>query len=167
MVSGTSARLGLPMLAAGQAQKEITHNEALALLDTALCAAVDGVGADVPPADPAEGMAWIVGNAPTGAWTGRAKALAGWTAGGWRFVPATEGMTAWVKGRGVEARFRAGAWVVGQVTAVSLVVDGLPVVGARRPAIAAPAGGAAADDEARRAVTAILETLRSHGLIER
>jgi len=167
MVSGTSARLGLPMLAAGQAQKEITHNEALTLLDIALCAAVDGTGTNVPPANPAEGATWIVGDAPTGAWAGHADALAGWTAGGWRFVPAAEGTTAWVKARGVEARFRNGAWTIGQVTAASLVVDGLPVVGARRPSIAAPVGGATADDEARRAVAAILETLRSHGLIER
>ncbi len=31
----TTARLGLPLLATGQAQKETTHNEALALIDLA------------------------------------------------------------------------------------------------------------------------------------
>jgi hypothetical protein len=80
----TSARLGLPFLAVGQAQKELTHNEALALIDLALHAGVEAVGTNVPPAAPVEGQAWIVGSAPSGAWTGRSQALAGWTPGGWR-----------------------------------------------------------------------------------
>ena len=32
----TTSRLGLPTLAAAQAQKEMTHNEALTLLDVAV-----------------------------------------------------------------------------------------------------------------------------------
>lgn len=35
----TTARLGLPLLAPGQAQKELFHNEALALVDAATQAA--------------------------------------------------------------------------------------------------------------------------------
>ena len=82
----TSARLGLPLLAPGQAQKEMTHNEALAAIDLALAASVRAVGLDAPPLSPTPGESWIVGASPTGAWAGQAGALAGWTAGGWRFV---------------------------------------------------------------------------------
>ena len=35
-MSDTTARLRLPTLRAGQAQKELTHNEALTLLDLAV-----------------------------------------------------------------------------------------------------------------------------------
>lgn len=160
-----SARLGLPFLAVGQAQKEVTHNEALALLDLGLHPAVEAVGLDAPPTGPSEGHAWIVGAAPTGAWAGRAQALAGWTGGGWRFVAAVEGMTAWVRSDGAEARFAAGSWSVGDVAARRLVVDGQPVVGARRAAIASPAGGGTVDAEARAALAAVLAALRGHGLI--
>ena len=160
-----SARLELPFLAVGQAQKEVTHNEALAVLDLAVQATVEAVGLNTPPAAPAEGQAWIVGPAPTGAWAGRADALAGWTGGGWRFVPAREGMAAWVANSGVSARFHGGSWVTGEVSARRVVIDGVPVLGARRPAIAAPVGGGAPDAEARAAIAAVLEALRAHGLI--
>lgn len=43
-----SQRLGFPMLAAGQAQKELTHNEALLLLD----ALVQGCSPSEPANDP-------------------------------------------------------------------------------------------------------------------
>ena len=75
MSTDATLRLGLPFLAAGQAQKELTHNEALALADASICAAVQGIAIDVPPANPALGQCWIVGATPSGAWAGRAHAL--------------------------------------------------------------------------------------------
>jgi hypothetical protein len=147
-MTDTSARLGLPFLHAGQAQKELWHNEALAMLDLAVQPAVEAVGLDQPPAEPAEGQAWIVGAQPAGAWAGQGDALAGWTGGGWRFVPATEGAAVWVAGAGVPARYTGGAWRVGQ-----------------RPAVADPAGGATVDAEARAALAAVLAALRAHGLV--
>ncbi|MFX4817188.1 DUF2793 domain-containing protein, partial [Acinetobacter baumannii] len=57
----TTSRLALPLLAAGQAQKEMFHNEALALIDLALAAAVESVGLNTPPATPEDGQCWIVG----------------------------------------------------------------------------------------------------------
>ena len=78
----TSARLALPLLVPGQAQKEMFHNEALATIDLALQASVAAVGTEAPPAAPSPGQCWIVGPRPTGDWAGQAGALAGWTAGG-------------------------------------------------------------------------------------
>ena len=73
-----TARLALPLLSPGQAQKEMTHNEALALIDLAVQASVESVGATVPPADPAEGAAWILGERPgAGAGLGALRRAAG------------------------------------------------------------------------------------------
>jgi hypothetical protein len=160
-----SARWGLPFLAAGQAQKEWTHNEALALIDLGLEPAVEALDRNDPPADPAEGQGWIVGPAPTGAWTGRATALAGWTSGGWRFLAPRPGMAVWVLDQAVPARWTGTAWIAGELRARRLLVDGVPVVGAQQPAIAVPAGGTVQDQEARVALGTVLATLRAHGLI--
>ena len=81
-MTDTTARLALPFLAAGQAQKEMTHNEALARLDLVVDATVEAVGLMTPPASPLPGQAWVTGAAPTGDWMGQANALAGWTESG-------------------------------------------------------------------------------------
>ena len=165
MADDTTARLALPLLRAGQAQKEMTHNEALARLDLAVQARVETMGLDVPPADPAAGACWIVGPAPTGAWAGNADALAGWTADGWRFLAAAEGMSVWVADQAVRARYSGGAWRVGELAGKQLSIDGVKVIGVRAAAIADPAGGTTIDAEARATIGAILAALRGHGLI--
>jgi hypothetical protein len=161
----TTARLALPLIEPGQAQKEMTHNEALATIDAALHAGVVDIGGDAPPAAPAAGQCWIVGAAPTGVWAGHPLALASWTAGGWRFVRPVEGMAVWSVADGVVARFVGGRWEKGVVRAGVLRVAGEQVVGARQAAIPAPTGGSVADLEARATIGNILTALRSHGLI--
>jgi hypothetical protein len=160
-----TSRLALPFLAAGQTGKEFTHNEALARLDIAVAASVGSIGANSPPASPVEGECHIVGTAPGGAWAGQARAIAGYTGGGWRFVTPVEGMTAIDQASGQQARFAGGAWVLGELRAARLMVGGNQVVGARQAAIGAPSGGTVTDSEARTAIGAILAALRSHGLI--
>lgn len=164
-MSDLSARLGLPLMQPGQAQKELTHNEALTLLDLAVQASVVALGLNAPPAAPAPGQAWVVGAAPTGDWAGHAQALAGWTDGGWRFVAAREGMAVWsiVDARG--SRFTDGAWRLGVLTGSGVAIDGIHVIGPQRAAISAPAGGSVVDGDARTAISAILIALRGHGLI--
>lgn len=164
-MSDLSARLGLPLLQPGQAQKELTHNEALTLLDLAVQASVVAIGVNDPPTAPGPGQAWVVGGAPTGDWAGHAQALAGWTEGGWRFVAAREGMAVWNIGDARGSRFADGAWRLGVLTGSGVAIDGIRVVGAQRAAIAAPTGGSVIDGEARAAIAAILGTLRGHGLI--
>jgi hypothetical protein len=164
MSEDQTPRLMLPVLQIGQADKERTHNEALALIDMVAAAAVEDVGRDVPPVDPQPGQCWIVGAAPSAEWVGHAHAIAGWTAGGWRFVAATPGLSAWCRALERMVTFRD-HWEDGVVRARRIVVDGEQVIAARQPAIAAPAGGATIDSEARQAVDAIVAALRTHGLI--
>ncbi len=165
MSDDQTARLGLPMLQPGQAQKELYHNEALALIDLTLHATVEAIGLNAPPANPTPGTCWVVGAAPTGAWAGVAHRLAGWTAGGWRFVPPIDGMTVWSLSDALEARFVDDSWVVGDTQVARLMIGGVQVVGARQPGIADPVGGATIDVEARAALALILSALTAHGLI--
>lgn len=165
MTLQTSARLGLPLLEAGQAQKEIWHNEALVRLDLAVQPSVEAVGLDAPPANPAVGSCWIVGTAPTGVWSGQARAIAGWTEGGWRFVPPQPGMRVWNLGTGADARFDGTDWTVGTLSGNRLVLDGYVMLETRPNAIAAPANGSVIDAEGRGAIAAILAALQSLGFI--
>ncbi len=166
MSSLTSARLGLPYLAAGQAQKELTHNEALALLDAGLHAAAESVGLNMPPASPGAGQCWIAGAAPEGAWSGQADALACWTGSGWRFLGPVEGMRVWLRDQQLWAVREAGAWAIGQARAERLSIGGNQIVGSRLPAVAAAVGGTTVDAEARAAVSSIIARLVAHGLID-
>ncbi|TCP33615.1 DUF2793 domain-containing protein [Sphingomonas sp. BK235] len=160
----TSARLRLPLLVTGQAQKEETHNEALALIDLAIGAAVEAVGIDVPPDAPLPGQCWIVGAAPQGAWGGQAGALAGWTGAGWCFLPPRDGMTAWDRARQLGVARVAGSWESGVVRAARVLVGGQQVIGARAAAIADPGQGEG-DGAARACLAQVLAVLRAHGLI--
>lgn len=158
-------RCALPLLAAGQAQKELTHNEALALIDLALQPVVQEAGRNEPPAAPALGQCWAVGATPTGAWAGRPLAIAGWTAAGWRFFSCGEGAQAWSLADGCAVRREGNAWRAGALTGASLSIGGRQVVGAQQPSVPGPTGGTTVDAEARAAIAAVIARLRAHGLI--
>ncbi|HVJ03793.1 MAG TPA: DUF2793 domain-containing protein [Sphingomonas sp.] len=157
-------RLALPLLEPGQAQKEMFHNEALIRLDIAVQGAAAGP-LDTPPAAPAPGQCWLVGAAPTGDWVGHGNEVAGWTDAGWRFLAPREGMRLWLGTPVGFALFVEGEWRIGG-TYGKLFVEGQQVVGAQGSPIPEPAGGTVVDGEARDAIVAVLEALRSHGLIE-
>ena len=86
----TTPKFGLPYIATSQASPEITHNQALNMLQM-LSGGVVSRGLNAPPGGPAEGATYIVGTAPTGAWAGWANAIAGWFGGAWVFVPGVDG----------------------------------------------------------------------------
>jgi hypothetical protein len=160
-----TTRFSLPLLAAGQAQKELFHNEALARIDALLHPVAEAFGAKTPPVDPSPGQLWIVGTAPTGAWNGFTGQIAIWTEGGWRFVAPRDGLVVTLRDSGLGATWREGEWRTGIIAASEVVVDGERVVASRQPAIGDPTGGAVVDAEARAAVAAVLSALRTHGLI--
>ena len=161
----SSARLNLPLLQAGQAQKEYTHNEALTAIEALVQPVAQTLGDNSPPAAPVAGQCWIVGTAPTGAWAGQAGAVAMWSEGGWRFTPPFDGMTVWISDTELFAFRRSGAWSLGIERAAGVVIGGVQVVGPQQSAIAPPSGGSLIDTEARAGITAIILTLRAHGLI--
>jgi len=159
-------RLGLPLLVAGQVQKELFHNEALALIDLLIAGSVEEGPIAAPPPSPAIGRFYRIAPAgASGAFTGHEGKLAGWSAGGWRFVAPVEGMRLTEATSGLELAYRGSAWTSGSVRANEVVIGGLKVVGARGAAIADATGGTTVDTQTRLAVAQILAGLRAHGLI--
>lgn len=160
-----TTRLKLPLLAAGQAQKEAWHNEALLLIDRLLAGVIEGAASATPPSSPTADGLYVVATGATGVWLGQDGSLAAYSSSGWRFVPPAEGMRLVERASGQEWRRLASGWEIGRVQAHELFVDGVKVVGARSGTIAGPTGGTTVDIEARAALTAILAALRTHGLI--
>ncbi len=89
-------RLSLPLLAAGQAQKHVTHNDALTRLDALVHLTVDSRSAVTPPAVPTELSAFIIPSGATGAFAGRTDQIALFEDGGWTFLVPRAGWQAWV-----------------------------------------------------------------------
>lgn len=81
----TSPALGLPWIASQQDQPEVSHNEALLLIQ-ALLVGVLGLQ-NAPPGSPAAGDSYIVGTAGSGAWTGHDNQITIWDGSSWKFVP--------------------------------------------------------------------------------
>jgi len=165
-MTDTSARFAFPLILPGQAQKEVFHNEALAAIDAALHACVEEAPRADPPAAPDPGQSWLVGEAATGAWEGKEGALASWTDGGWRFVSPVPGMLVWNIDPGYWLHWTGSGWSDGSLPAAALVIAGQQVVGPRLPDVPSPSGGTIIDVKARAAIDAVIETLKSHGLIE-
>ncbi len=89
-------RLGLPLLAAGQAQKHVTHNDALMRLDALVHLVVASRTQTAAPASPAETAAYIVPAGGSGVFAGRQDELAIFEDGAWSFLPPRAGWQAWV-----------------------------------------------------------------------
>ncbi|HUG46434.1 MAG TPA: DUF2793 domain-containing protein [Sphingomicrobium sp.] len=158
-------RFSLPLLVAGQAQKELFHNEALLTLDTLVAGAVEEPPRNDPPDPPLVGTCYLVGSAPTAAWDQHADHLAAFTTGGWRFIQPVVGMSVLVKSEGILASFGSNGWEAGIIRGERMLVDGVQVVGAQGAAVPDPTGGITIDDEARAAIAQLLAVLRQHGLI--
>ncbi|QJR01488.1 DUF2793 domain-containing protein [Sphingobium yanoikuyae] len=165
MMNETSDRWALPLLHAGQAQKEIMHNEALARIDMLLHGVAESADLAVPPTAPVAGQCWIVAAGASGAWAGRQEHVAGWTEGGWRFVAPRAGLRLAVTDRGHAMVHDGTAWRDDAVRSEGFYVAGQQIVGARQPAITGPTGGTTVDSESRGAIAAILAALQAHGLI--
>jgi hypothetical protein len=83
--------LKLPYLAPAQAQKHVTHNEALRRLDAIVQLAVLDTALTEPPADPDEGDRYIVAAGGTGAWDGHDGEVAAFADGAWEFAAPESG----------------------------------------------------------------------------
>lgn len=164
-MADSTVRLALPLLAAGQAQKEVTHNEALVRLDGLLHGALESRTLNTPPSAPQQGQMWLVQSNPSAAWAGQAGKLALWTEGGWRFSLPTAGTLLWSRPDQFFGWFDGTVWHWGDWPGASIRIGGQQVVGPARPAITNPSGGVTIDSQARTAISAILQALRDHGLL--
>lgn len=89
-------RFNLPLLAAAQAQKHVTHNEALVRIDRLMH--LDLLSrSTMAPASLTEGDAYLVPGGAGGLWSGADGQIAFFDAGGWSFVAPRAGMTAFIQ----------------------------------------------------------------------
>jgi hypothetical protein len=160
-----TARFEIPLLAPGQSQKEFFHNEALERIASLICPVVEDIPQAVPPAEPGAGACYLVGAEATGDWSGNDGSIACFTAGGWRFVEPVEGLSVTARVSGEPLQWRSGAWEPGIARFQEVRIDGLSVLRERRPAVPNPVGGTIVDGECRAALTAVLDALRTHGMI--
>ncbi|MGB3445816.1 MAG: DUF2793 domain-containing protein [Xanthobacteraceae bacterium] len=105
-----TTHLGLPFIEDSQAQKHVTHNEALRILDAVIQIAVDDMTRTVPPASAAEGQRHVVGSSATGAWAGHDDAIATWQDGAWVFLVPNTGWRLWSGADASIFIFDGGAW---------------------------------------------------------
>ena len=156
-----TSRYGLPFLQAGQAQKEVTHNDAIARIDTLLALAVDSRHAAVPATT--LGTSWIVAAGASGAWAGHDGAVATLDETGWTFLTPPDGCVAFVRDEAVFIHYAAGQWR--DAWNVPLLAAGALSIGNGATVIPAPGGGSVVDIEARAALTSLLAVLRTAGLL--
>ncbi|WP_254871529.1 DUF2793 domain-containing protein [Pseudooceanicola sp. HF7] len=105
-----SAILSLPYLMPSQAQKHVTHNEALQLLDTLVQLAVSDRDLTAPPASPAEGERHIVASGASGDWAGQDGAIATRDGLTWIFQAPKPGWRAYVLDEDQVVTWRDNAW---------------------------------------------------------
>jgi hypothetical protein len=121
-----SPNLILPYLAAAQAQKHVTHNEALSLLDGLVQLAVASRATATPPPTPVDGVRYLVPAAATGEWVGSAGKIALRMEGAWRYIAPVEGFVLWVADEDKFLAFNGAIWAeVGGAAPTTLPLLGI------------------------------------------
>lgn len=161
----TTLRYALPLLASGQAQKEITHNEALLRLDSLIGPTIESHVVSTPPSNPQSGQMWLVATAATGEWADKSGSLAVWTDGGWRYTLPQSGLLLWSNADQAFGWYDGVIWHWGDWPVAQVHINGQQVLGPQRAAISDPTGGATVDTQARATIQLILQAMRGHGLI--
>lgn len=125
-MSDETPRAALPLLAAAQAQKHVTHNEALLQLDALNSARFLDRDLSAPPSTPADGDAYLVQAPGSGAWSGQDGRIAFAVDGGWRFYPPYTGLVSYVADEAKLIVFTGGAWAD---YASTLALQNVPLLG--------------------------------------
>lgn len=134
MSNDVTPRLSLPFVAAGQAQKHITVNEALGRLDGLVQLAVQSRTTAAQPASPADGAMHILPSGATGAaWLGTAAGLlARYADGIWETLTPKAGWLAWIIDEGLALIHDGEAWTPLSSTFKALTAARSPFLAATR-----------------------------------
>lgn len=101
----TTRRLDLPLLFAGQAQKEFFVNQGLGVIDALVQHTITASLASPPP-NALEGDCFRVLGTAGGAWEGKDNQLAIRLGGSWHFVVPTPGLTMYDQANGQHLHFK-------------------------------------------------------------
>lgn len=102
--------LKLPFILPSQAQKHVTHNEALRLIDAIVQLRVISRTLDDAPATPSEGDRYIIATPAQGDWAGHDGAIASYIDGGWLFVMPASGWLAYIEDEAKLRLFDGNDW---------------------------------------------------------
>ena len=111
MSTSETPNLILPYLQAAQAQKHVTHNEAIRALDAIVQLSVLDRNLSSPPLSPADGQRYIVDSAATGSWMGQTNKVAAFQDGAWSFYAPREGWSAWIADEDIDVVFNGTSWI--------------------------------------------------------
>ena len=139
----TTPKYSLPLLFAGQAQKEFSINQALTLIDTMLMPCVSA-SLTSPPASANDGECFRVSASASGDWTGHEDEIAVRIGDAWQFVQPVIGMTVFDQADATYWHYNT-TWR-----------------NASEPTV--PTDGSVVDIEARMALTELIQALRNLGI---
>jgi len=105
-----TSNLILPLIDAAQAQKHVTHNEALLGLDAIVHLSVLDRDLTAPPGSPADGDRYLVASGATGDWSGQDGNVVAWQDGVWRFYVPQPGWICWIVDEGIVQAFDGTSW---------------------------------------------------------
>ena len=106
----STPRFALPYIQASQAQKEVTHNEALLMVDALVSLSLEDRHLSAPPVSPQNGQVWFINGAGSGTWNGQSSKLAHYDSGQWYFYVIPDGLRAWIKDEAGYFVYSGGSW---------------------------------------------------------
>lgn len=108
-MSETTPNLTLPYILPSQAQKHVTHNEALQRLDAIVQLTIRATLA-TPPGTPEEGACFLVDTGAVGLWSGKDGHIAVRQDSAWTFFAPRDGWRAWFAASGHLLTHEDGEW---------------------------------------------------------
>lgn len=106
-----TSQFELPLLAGGQAQKNVTVNEALSILDAVAQLRIVSANQFTPPPSVADGEAYAVPANAVGDWADQGGSIAVSCNGGWRFLTPKAGWRAYNVETGTNQLFDGTGWL--------------------------------------------------------
>lgn len=120
-----TTHLGLPFIDGSQAQKHVTHNEALRALDALVMLSARDRDLASPPASPADGDRYIVKTPGAGGFAGKDDQVAVCDGGVWTFYQPQPGWTCYLEDEAALVVFDGSAWQI----ATGTVLQNLALLG--------------------------------------
>ena len=117
MADTETPRLGMRYIQAGQSKAEVTHNEAMNVLDMIVGRRALDRNLTAPPSTPSNGDTYLVASSSaSGAWLGRENDITAYY-NGWIFATPIEGLPFFIDDEDCMVVWTGSAWVVGEVAA--------------------------------------------------
>ncbi|MFY7930031.1 MAG: DUF2793 domain-containing protein [Oligoflexus sp.] len=110
-MTSLSSNLNLPFLVASQADKHVTVNECLAILDCLVQLTFGSAAMDTAPAQPITGKCYLVGEQPKGIWQAYPHHIAIWQNTGWTFLQPQTGWNGVIAPERRKVVFDGAGWV--------------------------------------------------------